>query len=128
VLTVAQDAPPEAIDFAKKHLFAEGDEDVRPLPVGGPRLSLEKVIEALHDSEINVGLQTFYDCGLQVWIGDEMNGIRAKGSANRGTDKAWPDDGAVALWLHEAALSLYPDSGYAKRYGERPDALTIEQR
>jgi hypothetical protein len=122
---VAHDAPPEAIDFANKHLFAEGDDEIRPLPVGGPRLSLEKVIEALHDSEINVGMQSFFDCGLQVWIGDEMNGIRAKGRANRGTDKAWPDDGAVALWLHQAALSLFPQSGYAMRYGRDTRELAI---
>jgi hypothetical protein len=38
---------------------------------------LERVLQ-LHDSEINAGVQTFFDAGMRVWIGDEMNGIRRK--------------------------------------------------
>jgi hypothetical protein len=32
----------------------------------------------LHDSEINVGVQTFYDSGMRIWIGDEMIGLHAE--------------------------------------------------
>jgi hypothetical protein len=39
---------------------------------------LERVLQQLHDSEINAGVQTFFDAGMRVWIGDEMNGIRRK--------------------------------------------------
>jgi hypothetical protein len=35
---------------------------------------LERVLQQLHDSEINAGMQTFYDAGRRVWIGDEANG------------------------------------------------------
>jgi hypothetical protein len=31
-----------------------------------------------HNSKINAGVQTFYDAGMRVWIGDGMNGIRAE--------------------------------------------------
>ncbi len=34
-------------------------------------LPLERVLQQLHDSEINAGVQTFYDAGMRVWIGDE---------------------------------------------------------
>jgi hypothetical protein len=36
----------------------------------------------LHDSEINAGAQTFYDAGMRIWIGDEMNGIHAETTIN----------------------------------------------
>jgi hypothetical protein len=44
---------------------------------------LEHVLQQLHDSEINAGVQTFYDAGMRVWIGDEMNGIQAETTINR---------------------------------------------
>ena len=37
----------------------------------------------LHDSEINAGVQTFYDAGMRIWIGDEMNGLHAETTINR---------------------------------------------
>jgi hypothetical protein len=49
---------------------------------------LESVLQQLHDSEINAGVQTFFDAGMRVWIGDEMNGIRtgrARGLPQRGS-------------------------------------------
>jgi hypothetical protein len=30
---------------------------------------LEHILQQLHDSEINAGVQTFYDAGMRVWIG-----------------------------------------------------------
>jgi hypothetical protein len=44
---------------------------------------LESVLQQLHDSEINAGVQTFYDAGMKVWIGDEANDIRTETAINR---------------------------------------------
>ena len=44
---------------------------------------LEHILRRLHDSEINAGVQTFYDAGMRVWMGDEMNGIQAETVINR---------------------------------------------
>jgi hypothetical protein len=35
---------------------------------------LERVLQQLHDSKINAGVQTFYDAGMRVWIGEGGNG------------------------------------------------------
>jgi len=43
-----------------------------------PMADLERVLKQLHDSEINAGVQTFYDTGMRTWIGDESNGIQAE--------------------------------------------------
>ena len=60
------------------------------------------VIAALYAQEINVGLQTFWDGGLDVWIGDEMNGRKV-------TENFRPEDiGQVAQWLKLSAEQCYP--------------------
>jgi hypothetical protein len=77
---------------------------------------LEHILQQLHDSEINAGVQTSYDAGMRAWIGDEMNGIRAETTINRtwAARLKWPEGFTAASWLHEAALRLYPDSRYAQ--------------
>ena len=80
---------------------------------------LERVLQQFHDSEINAGVQTFYDTGMRVWIGDEMNGIRAETVINRtaAARLKWPEGLTTASWLHETALHMYPASKYAKEHG-----------
>jgi hypothetical protein len=83
-------------------------------------LELERILQQLHDSKINAGVQTFYDAGMRVWIGDESNGIQSETTINRTSNFAdpreWPDGVTAASWLHEVALRLYPDSKYAKAH------------
>jgi hypothetical protein len=80
---------------------------------------LERVLQALHDSEINAGVQTFFDAGMRVWIGDEVNGIQAETVFTRmgSTERTWPGGLTAASWLNETALRLYPYSKYAKEHG-----------
>jgi hypothetical protein len=44
---------------------------------------LEHILQQLHDSEINAGVQTFYDAGMRAWIGDEANRIQAETTINQ---------------------------------------------
>jgi len=80
---------------------------------------LERVLQALHDSEINAGVQTFFDAGMRIWIGDEVNGIQAETVFTRmgSTERTWPEGLTAASWLYETALRLYPYSKYAKEHG-----------
>jgi hypothetical protein len=73
---------------------------------------LEQILQQLHASEINAGVQMFYDTGMRVWIGDEANGVRDEMTTNRIGDspRKWPEWFSAASWLHEAAQGLYPDS------------------
>jgi hypothetical protein len=70
------------------------------------------------DSEINAGVQTFFDAGMRVWIGDESNGIQSETTINRtaAARLKWPEGVTAARWLHDVALRLYPDSKYAKEH------------
>jgi hypothetical protein len=71
---------------------------------------LERVLQQFHDSEINAGVQTFYDAGMRVWIGDEANGIQAETTinwtGNFADPRKWPEGFTAASWLHETALRL----------------------
>ena len=71
-------------------------------------MDLNLVMRCLYASEINCGVQSFWDGEWQAWIGDEMNGIKME-------DFAIPLDG-LAEWLHDSALKCYPTSDYAKRW------------
>jgi hypothetical protein len=91
----------------------------------GRPISLERVLRDLHDAEINagagisIGIQTLYDVGMAVWIGDRLTGIKESTiitpSGMRGV-RRWPEEDAAARWLHETALRLFPDSPYAKEH------------
>jgi hypothetical protein len=76
-------------------------------------------MQQLHDSEINAGVETFYNAGMRVWLGDRFNGIKAEISIDR-TDHQWPAGVSAASWLHSVALRLYPESNYAKASAPPP--------
>jgi hypothetical protein len=78
-------------------------------------LDLETVVRQLHHSRLRVGIQTS-DAGIQVWISDRLHRIREERLFKRASAESWQEDSA-ALWLHEAALRLFPGNAYARRFG-----------
>ncbi len=97
----------------ERQVFSPG-ELISPVPAGAPRRNLQRVLCDLIASEINAGLQTFAFDIMRVWIGDELNGFDAVTEV-KPEHAAWSDDAAIARWLHETAIRLYPDSDYAKK-------------
>ncbi|WP_309628200.1 hypothetical protein [Brevundimonas sp.] len=73
-----------------------------PNPATGP----VSVLQALHDSEINAGIQTFFDGQFEVWLGDEANGRKAETIAD--------SYASAEAWLTMAARERYPDSQFAQ--------------
>lgn len=63
---------------------------------------LMTVVTGLYAHEINVGLQTFYDGGVDVWLGDPMNGRRIEESFDRDAM------GEIVGWLQRTAEDYYP--------------------
>lgn len=39
------------------------------------------ILQRLYDSEINFKMSTFWDGGFDWWLGDDMNGYKAEGTA-----------------------------------------------
>jgi len=94
---------------------------------------LETVVRRLHDSDLRAGIHAS-DAGMQVWISDRLHRFREECLFEQGgAHLKWREDSA-ALWLHQAALRLFPDSAYTRRaqvasarMAEQPVAAAGEQ-
>ena len=73
---------------------------------GQIRVVLEHELQRIYDSEINVRISWFWDGGIDVLLGDEMNGYLAEENFSSMAD--------IVPWLQEAIAHFYPDSTYAK--------------
>jgi hypothetical protein len=75
---------------------------------------LEQTLQALYDSEINVTITMLWDGGVDFAFLSSM-----EYEASRPDD--WhnvPSFAEVADALHRLALKTYPESDYAKKYGD----------
>jgi hypothetical protein len=66
-------------------------------------LALE--LQKIYDSEINIRISWFWDCGIEVRLGDEMNGYVAEETVATVAD--------VLPWFQEAIAHFFPTSTYA---------------
>lgn len=66
--------------------------------------TLEVVLDALYSHEINVGMQSFWDGGWDVWFGSGQgwNDLRAQENFDR------ESLAKIAPWLLKTAEDLYP--------------------
>ena len=62
-------------------------------------------LQRIYNSEINVRISWLWDGGIDVRLGDEMNGYLAEENVSN-VDEILP-------WLQEAIAHFYPDSTYA---------------
>jgi hypothetical protein len=66
---------------------------------------LEQELQRIYDSEINVLIGWLWDGGIDVRLGDEVNGFLAEENV--------PSITEIVPWLQEAIAHFYPDSTYA---------------
>jgi hypothetical protein len=68
-------------------------------------MTLGEVLDKLYDSEINFEVSAFWDNGIDVKLGDEMNGYAAESSVRTSEE--------AAEWLDQQARLHFPASKYA---------------
>jgi hypothetical protein len=68
-------------------------------------VDLADELQKIYDSEINVRIGWFWGCGIEVRLGDEMNGFVAAETV--------PSVSDIISWLQEAIAHFYPESTYA---------------
>jgi hypothetical protein len=73
-----------------------------------PYAGLEQIIADLYDSEINASLSWFWDGGIDVSIGDDLNGFV--------TGDQVATLAQAAEWLRASAVEHYPDSEFARKH------------
>lgn len=72
---------------------------------------LAAVLEALYEAEINFQITTFWDMGVEVGLGDPMNGFRAEAVFYPATPLRRGDQwevSQIADWLHAEATAHFP--------------------
>jgi len=74
-------------------------------------LDLAAELQKIYDSEINIRISWLWDGGIEVWLGDEMNGFLAQETAKSAAE--------IASWLQEAIAHFYPESTYAASLDQR---------
>lgn len=74
-----------------------------------------QIMAALYASEINCGLQSFWDGDWTAWIGDVMNGKReAANFYSEGTGVDLMPLRLAGWWLGSTAAKAYPNSEFAE--------------
>ena len=67
-------------------------------------LDLAGELQKIYDSEINVRISWLWDGGIDLWLGDEVNGYVAEETVSAASE--------IAPWLQEAVAHFYPTSSY----------------
>jgi hypothetical protein len=65
---------------------------------------LEQELQRIYDSEINIRIGWLWDGGIDVRLGDDMNGYLAEENVRSMAE--------ILPWLQEAIAHFYPDSTY----------------
>jgi hypothetical protein len=63
-------------------------------------------LQKIYDGEINVRIGWFWDCGIEIRLGDDMNGYLAEETVRTVAE--------IVPWLQEAIAHFYPGSSYGR--------------
>lgn len=77
-----------------------------------------EILQALYDSEINFSLSCIWDGGIDVALGDELNGFKEKTSTDTVEE--------ACQWLKETAIKHYPDSLFVKTIALQQNPSSFE--
>jgi hypothetical protein len=72
-------------------------------------LDVEAILNDLYASEINAAISWLWDGGIDVKLGDPLNGYDAEGKVGTFAE--------AAAWLRDQACTHYPDSEFARKHG-----------
>jgi hypothetical protein len=83
-------------------------------------MNLEEFLQDLYDSEINVVIFWLWDGGIDVRLGDELNGYHADGQVSTVAE--------AAAWLRDEACKLTRIAGSRGNIAASSDRLPIDLR
>jgi len=76
--------------------------------------NLEETLQALYDAEINVTITMLWDGGVDFAL---LSSMELPDSTREDWHKV-PSFAQLADALHRLALKMYPESAYARKYGD----------
>jgi hypothetical protein len=72
-------------------------------------INVEPILDDLYESEINASISWLWDGGIDVKLGDPLNGYKAEDKVGTFAE--------ATTWLRDQACRHYPDSEFAHKYG-----------
>jgi hypothetical protein len=82
-------------------------------------MDLAAELQRIHDSEINVSIRWLWDGGIEVRLGDEVNGLVA--------EETFALVAGILPWLQQAIAHFYPDSAYARSLDDEVRQLAAQR-
>lgn len=71
-------------------------------------MTLEDVLKDAYDSEINISIQSFWDSGYEVRLGDDCNGYHGQ--------TFWAPADKIKHVIIDLILLEFPNSEFSKKY------------
>lgn len=87
-----------------------------------PKLTLGQVLDWIYSYEMNVGLQSFWDGGWTVWLGDELNGHYAE------KDFLDEDFSKIPEWIRQSAEEQWTKWASEREINDRRAKLYVVKR
>lgn len=69
-------------------------------------MSLEEELQKMYDAEINIEISWLFDGGINLKLGDELNGYVKAGYCNKVAE--------IVPWFQAAIAECFPDSDYCR--------------
>jgi len=76
-------------------------------------------LQRIYDGEINVRINGLWDCGIEVRLGDEVNGFLA--------EETFALVDGILPWLQQAIAHFYPASTYAQELDPEVSAAAAKR-
>ena len=80
---------------------------------------MKTLLKSLYESEINILIDWMWDSGVQVKIGDRMNGFKEVIIMDADFDE-------IERWIEAKSKEYYPDSKFAKTYNGQDFNSAVE--
>jgi hypothetical protein len=92
--------------FASAHPISPSWRVIRRIAINNTASDLAIELQKIYDSEINVRIGWFWDCGIEIRLGDDMNGYLAEETVSTVAE--------IVSLLQEAIAHFYPGSSDAR--------------
>jgi hypothetical protein len=71
-------------------------------------VGVTNILQDIYDSEINITISWFWDGGIDIGIGDAINGFKDENNFDTILE--------AMRWLRQRLVELYPESDFAKKW------------
>jgi hypothetical protein len=107
------------LDPKRRGVAATSRDQPRPVACNNLSVDLASELQRIYDSEINVQIGWLWDGGMEVRLGDDVNGFVA--------EETFALVAGILPWLQQAIAHFYPESSYARTLDPEVKQLALQR-